>query len=211
MKNATRPGCGRRRSWCPRWLRPAAAGLPGLLLALASGHLVLVRAQTPDRPTLSIAPTIAAASAAQVPFPIRVGRGPPGSFVRVRGLPLSAALSEGHAIARDAWVVPLNILPNLKITLPATVTSKADMVVELVGRDGTVLVEAKATLLIAATAPTPAPGSDARERAQRFVQKGNERLAEGLVAPARLLFERAADLGLAEAAWRWRRPTIRPS
>ena len=30
--------------------------------------------------------------------------------------------------------------------------------------------------------------------------KGEEQLAQGLVAPARLLFERAADLGLAQAA-----------
>jgi hypothetical protein len=39
-----------------------------------------------------------------------------------------------------------------------------------------------------------------RERALRLKQKGDEQLAQGLIAPARLLYERAADLGLAEAA-----------
>jgi TPR repeat protein len=32
------------------------------------------------------------------------------------------------------------------------------------------------------------------------LKKGEEQWAQGLVAPARLLFERAADLGLAQAA-----------
>jgi TPR repeat protein len=32
------------------------------------------------------------------------------------------------------------------------------------------------------------------------LQKGNEQLAQGLVAPARQLYERAADMGLAQAA-----------
>jgi TPR repeat protein len=68
--------------------------------------------------------------------------------------------------------------------------------VTLVGADGTVLLEARAALLIAA--PQPAV-SETRERALRFLRKGNEMLAEGQVAPARPLFERGADLGLAEA------------
>lgn len=39
-----------------------------------------------------------------------------------------------------------------------------------------------------------------RERALRLLQRGHEQLAQGLIAPARLLYERAADLGLAQAA-----------
>jgi len=34
----------------------------------------------------------------------------------------------------------------------------------------------------------------------KLMQKGDEQLAQGLVAPARLLYERAADLGFAPAA-----------
>jgi hypothetical protein len=48
--------------------------------------------------------------------------------------------------------------------------------------------------------PPPAIQHEDRERALRLKQKGDEQLAEGLVAPARLLYEKAADLGLAEAA-----------
>jgi len=43
-----------------------------------------------------------------------------------------------------------------------------------------------------------------RERALRLVKKGDEQLAEGNIAAARLFYERAADAGLAEAPWRWR-------
>jgi TPR repeat protein len=38
------------------------------------------------------------------------------------------------------------------------------------------------------------------ERALEFMAKGNAHLADGRVAPARLFFERAADMGLAQAA-----------
>lgn len=39
-----------------------------------------------------------------------------------------------------------------------------------------------------------------RERAQRLMKKGDEELEDGRVAPARLLYERAADMGLPQAA-----------
>jgi hypothetical protein len=210
VKHPGRSGRSGRPHRCAARIGAAAAGLVGLalVLAVATG----VHAQAPERPSITVAATISAQPAAQVPFPIRVGKGPQGSFVRVRKLPLSAALSEGYAIARDAWVVPLNVLSNLKITLPATASGKAQMVVELVALDGTVLVEAKSILMVRAPSESrdtaedkgqdkaQDKGPDARERAQRFLQKGNEVLGQGQVAPARLLFERAADLGLGEAA-----------
>lgn len=49
-----------------------------------------------------------------------------------------------------------------------------------------------------ARGPTLTP--DERERALRLVKRGNEQLAEGGVAQARLFYERAAEAGLAEGA-----------
>jgi hypothetical protein len=53
-------------------------------------------------------------------------------------------------------------------------------------------------------APPPVPEptilSEVRERALKLKEKGDDQLAQGLVAPARLLYERAAELGLAQAA-----------
>jgi TPR repeat protein len=39
-----------------------------------------------------------------------------------------------------------------------------------------------------------------RETALKFLRRGNEELSEGRIAPARLLYERAAEMGLAQAA-----------
>ena len=50
--------------------------------------------------------------------------------------------------------------------------------------------------------PEPAPAilREDRERALKLKQKGDEQLTQGLIAPARLLYDRAADLGLTQAA-----------
>ncbi|HEX5957130.1 MAG TPA: hypothetical protein VFY92_00550 [Hyphomicrobiaceae bacterium] len=54
----------------------------------------------------------------------------------------------------------------------------------------------------AATASESIPVLDtaSRERALRYLKRGDEELAEGRIAPARLLYERAAEMGLAQAA-----------
>jgi hypothetical protein len=52
----------------------------------------------------------------------------------------------------------------------------------------------------AKAAPPPVLDPTSRETALKFLRRGNEELAEGRVAPARLLYERAAEMGLAQAA-----------
>jgi len=188
-------------------------------------------------PTIEVANTIHAEPATVIPFPIRVGPAraiPRNSFVRVRGLPPMAALTEGYSIGPGSWAVPLQALADLKVTLPVATGGPANVTVSLVAVDGKVLAEVRTTLVVSsplrstrppppeAPAPPfatgaqpagrPEPGPPAaspsavavtpadRERALQLLKKGEEQLAQGLVAPARLLFERAADLGLAEAA-----------
>jgi hypothetical protein len=215
----------------PKWSSPgntiAAALRVAAIVALTNVVVICqpgpANAQSTDRPTISIAATISAETATQVPFPIRVaptGAVPRGSFVRVRGVPPTAALSEGHSIAPGSWAIPLQALGDLKITLPATAEGRADVLVSLVAVDGSVVAEVKSTLIVApprspAGAPLPAPADhsgpaarvavpailpEERERALKLMKKGDEQLAQGLVAPARLLYERAADLGFAPAA-----------
>lgn len=232
MNDATQPGRSRRRSTIiPSASRPrAGARLVSMALAL------LVQgpadAQAPDRPTIAIAAAITAEPATQISFPIRIGPVssiPRNSFVRVRGLPQMASLSEGHSIGPGSWAIPLGALPDLKITIPVSGAGKTDVYVTLVAVDGTVLVEVKTMLIVApptsARAPTEAPATAApmailgpearpqpppaappvmqpedREPALKLLKKGDEQLADGRVGPARLLYERAADMGLAQAA-----------
>lgn len=195
------------------------------------------------RPTVSVSPTIAAEAASQMPLEIRAGPPealPKGAFVRVRGLPAMAALSEGHSIAPGSWAIPITALPNLKITLPVAASGKSEIFITLVAIDGAVLGETTSTLVVSAAAAPPdnqqnkksppsilragaplqpapeqaqplsqvPPSSPAapklapadRDRALRLMKKAEEQLAEGGIAQARLLYERAAEAGLPEGA-----------
>ena len=113
---------------------------------------VTARAQSSTRPAITVAATIPAEPASQVALPIRIGPPeavPRNSFVRLRGLPPTAALSEGHSIAPGAWAVALAALPDLKVVLPSGVTGRPEIAIALVAIDGSVLAEARSTLAIA--------------------------------------------------------------
>ena len=205
----------------------AAAALLSVVLVLACA--VPLAAQ--QAPTVGIAGSITVPAPSQTPLGITVGPLdgiPRNSFVRLRGLPPMAALSEGHSIAPGAWAVSIAALPSLKLTVPASAGGRMEILVTLVSVDGLVLAEARSVLQIGpqqpgaptsatvlrATTPTPpAPGAtpkppagppsmtpDDRERALRLLKRGQNELSDANLSAARLFFERAADAGLAEAA-----------
>jgi hypothetical protein len=216
-----------------------------VLAALLAFPSSAALAQGSQRPSITVAATISADAAGQVDFPIRISpieAIPRNSFVRVRGLPHMAALSDGHSIAPGSWAVPITALSTLKMRLPPGAAGRSDISVTLVAVDGTVLGEARSILVVSVPRPDagqarqavpsqpltilragtpqlaperggeaagPAPketpqgpvlSPEARQRALRFVERGEEQLREGNVAQARLLFERAADAGLAQGA-----------
>jgi len=216
-----------------------------LLAALSISILVtdIALAQT-SRPTITVTAVVPAEPATQAPLVIRIGPSdavPKGSFIRIRGLPPTVALSDGHSIAPGSWAVPIAALPGLKITLPAGAAGKSEISITLVGSDGSILAEAKSVLVVAAfsapdsrtqnkiepppisilragvplqppsetmeraAAPIPPERQEKltpeqRERALRLVKRGDEQLTEGGIAQARLLYERAAEAGLAQGA-----------
>lgn len=194
-------------------------------------------------PNIVVATPLHIEPPAQVALPIQLwplSAVPPGCFIRLRGLPSTAALSDGHSIAPGAWAVPIAALAKLEIVLPEGATGRSELTITLVSADGSALAEATATLVVAArpaqaatttiapstttiapttaptaavtlrpppptppmAAPSPAPllSPDARDRALRLIKKGDEQLTEGGIAQARLLYERAADAGLAQGA-----------
>ena len=139
----------RNRVW--RLLAPAAQPAAFALLTGLTLGLVPTAVSAQSAPAISVPATITAEAASQAPLAIRIDPSnaiPRNSFVRLRGLPSMAALTEGHSIAPGAWAVPLAALPNLKITLPAGAAGKSEFVVTLVGADGAVLAAAKSTLVI---------------------------------------------------------------
>ena len=178
----------------------------------------LARAQQPQRLSVTVASVVRVESASRVRLPIQVGPPdalPKNSFIRIRGLPQAAALSEGHAIAPGAWAVPLTSLRTLDVILPAGVQGDSNIVIGLVSADGDILAEAKAVLAVSPSSPPPAarqasppigarsavlPPSAERERALGLHTKGVEQLERGNVYAARKFFERAAEAGLAQSA-----------
>ena len=114
----------------------------GALAAFAS--LEQVSAQGVE-PRINVAATIVAEPAAQTPMSIQVGPRdalPSNSFIRVRGLPPSVSLTEGHVISPGSWAIPLFGLPTLKANIPAGVLGRTEVTISLVAVDGRVIAEA---------------------------------------------------------------------
>lgn len=201
----------------------AAACLLAGLLAVTS----LLHAQSTAGPTVRIAATLNLRAAAETAIPIETGPAtmlPRGSIVRVQGLPPMAALSAGYSIGPGSWAIPVGQHVGLKITLPGAASGTADILVTVVASDGTVLAEARSHLIVdpkadtvpaavlkaltpqaappsePAAAPAPTLSAQDRERALRLMKRGDEHLAQGGIAQARLFYERAADAGLALGA-----------
>jgi hypothetical protein len=174
---------------------------------------------------------VVAEPASRRPLPVSIGPGeaPRHSYLRVRGLPPAVALSEGYIIAPGVWAVPLNTLGNLQMNVPTGLAGDSELTVSLVSEGGALLGETKTTLVIRAAAsaapkaaPPPPPVSaerrsapdgratgttapvltpEDRERAERYVARGERDLLDGNIALARQFFLRAAEAGLARGAF----------
>jgi hypothetical protein len=181
------------------------------------------QAQQTEQINLEVAAVTNAAPASRVRLPIQV-RAREGlvknAFIRIRGLPATAALSEGYAIAPGAWAVPLNALASLMLIVPVGLEGNSEVVIALVNVEGSILAEATTTLAVAraaapppvVAAPTAPPNSTTRalsapqlapadrQRAQSLHAKGEEQLGRGNIYAARQFFERAAEIGLGDSA-----------
>jgi hypothetical protein len=182
-------------------------------------NLQLAQTSGSSQPRIAVLATVVAEPSSQMPLQIKVSPTesiPRNSFLRLRGLPPTASLSEGHSIAPGSWAVPLNGLPRLTLNLPAAVSGKSELLISLVGEDGTLLAEARVSLVIQ-SAPPPAAEKDAkfaepprpqapvmtpadRENAEKLLARGERDLEQGNIAQARQFFQRAAQAGLARAA-----------
>ena len=184
--------------------------------------LQLAQGSGAPAPRIAVISNMTAEPSSQMPLQIKVAPSdaiPKNSFLRLRGLPPTASLSEGHSIAPGAWAIPLNGLPRLTLNLPASVTGKSELLISLVGEDGTLLAEARVSLVIQspnpggkgpkvgdkatepASPPAPARTPADREAAEKLVSRGERDLAQGNVAQARQFFLRAAQAGLARGAF----------
>jgi TPR repeat protein len=131
----------------------------GILVALAGPA---AGQQAKPAVTLTVAPLILAEPGAETPLAIVVTPAegvPKNSFLRLRGLPPAASLSEGHAISAGSWAVPLASLPNLKVQTPVAAQGRTEVSIALMAIDGATLAEAKTSLMVAAAAMLAPPAT----------------------------------------------------
>ena len=229
------------RALSPCSARRAAASALLCVVGLAQASSVVsaqeVNAYRPargdrgDAVRIIVAPTLVAEPSKRTRLPIQIASAsnlPSKSFVRLRGLPAAASLSEGYAIAAGVWAVPLSALPVLEIYVPVGVTRRSELTISLVSLDGPLLAEAQVLLSITEAAapqsenmtvtpdprqiaalaaptrpntpPIPALAPEERARAQKLITRGEHDLNAGNVALARNFFLRAAEAGLAQGA-----------
>ncbi|RTL65615.1 MAG: hypothetical protein EKK41_19890 [Hyphomicrobiales bacterium] len=201
-------------------------------LAAAFAAIAILMACMPARAqeiTLAVPKVMAVEAPSQTPMAIAISPAqavPRNAFLRLRGLPPTAALTEGYAIGPGSWAVALSALGNLKISVPMGTEGRSDVTISLVSVDGVVLAETQTALMVGrmpqaasgtppsatimrttplAVPPPPPPmrpalTPDEHERATRLLKRGQDHLKDANVSEARLFFEKAADAGLAEAA-----------
>ncbi len=132
----------------------------------AESYEVLRLAQ--NAPVLHVARVFVMEPGTEIPLPIQVEAMPRNSFLRLRGLPSNATLSEGHQIGPGAWAVPLVSLPNIRVRVPRESTGRFEVSISAVNVAGDILSEIKTTLVVASSssllaglseqpAETPAP------------------------------------------------------
>ena len=147
---------------------------PSLVIAVFSalaalGPLPSANAQREDQPHISVSPAIAAPAGSQISLAIQIGPPevlPKSSFVSVRGLPPGVSLTEGRRVAPGSWAIPLVGLPTLKAKIAADISGRAEIVISLIGMDGSLLAEARTVLVVESAAMLPSQEKAPPEPAQ---------------------------------------------
>src|SRR3990170_4377218 len=126
---------------------------------------------------------------------------PPRSVIAIRAMPEGAAFSQGRPYGDREWNLRPDEIGDLRLKLPKTASGSADLRVELMAADGTILASASTRLDIA---PDPRTAlilrSDESGRVADLIAHGQKMIDVGYFAGARAYFKRAAEAGSGDAA-----------
>lgn len=139
-----------------------SVGLVAVVVAILGSPAGSVSAADRENAAVQMAGVTVALPGSQAALPITITpttAAPPKSYIRIRGLPSTVTLTEGHNIAAGVWAVPLISLPNLAVRIPDGLSGKADIRASLVSIDGEVLSEAHTSLVIGSTALLSGPSA----------------------------------------------------
>jgi phosphate transport system substrate-binding protein len=137
-------------------------------------------AQVPELPTIEVVQVLVVEPGTDAPLSLQLKSSrplPAQSFIRIRGLPPAASLSEGYFVRSGVWAVPLPSLSTVRITVPAAQAGRSELTVSLVALDNTIIAEARTTLVVGAASLFPPPTSPPAPA------KGATAAATGKVAP----------------------------
>jgi hypothetical protein len=156
---------------------------------------------------------------------------PPRSVIVIRGMPQGVKLNGGSPFGPGVWVVPAAQLTSVRLQVPPDIRVGGVLTLALTTLEGTALAEAHVTLLAAQagqetvlnSAAAPVAAYDAPDTATRadlkggdtpphlaperraemlmLLDKGRESFQLGNILHARQFYLRAAENGLAEAAF----------
>jgi hypothetical protein len=158
---------------------------------------------TPPVPHIVVAPSPTRPGEEPFALGVALDGAVKGAIVVLTGLPAGATLSSGRATGADTWQLSAGELDNALIRPPRGFAESMDILAELRLGDGTV-VERHSLHFERTPAPQlprwqAARQLDADELAM-LIRRGEEFIATGDLAAARLMLQRAAEGGAARAA-----------
>jgi hypothetical protein len=126
---------------------------------------------------------------------------PARSVIAIRAMPEGATFSQGRPYGATEWSLRPDEIGDLRLHLPKAASGGADLRVELMAVDGTILASAATRLDVA---PDPRSAlilrSDESGRIDDLMAHGQKMIDVGYLAGARAYFKRAAEAGSGEAA-----------
>jgi hypothetical protein len=141
-----------------------------------------------------------AGKASRLPLRIEPDEARRDTFILVlSGLPAASTLTGASKLSSDSWLLAGDAVSQLEITVPEWSTSLLEIDVELRRTNGVMAARTKAWVFV----PPPASPEKAKldETAVKdLTQRAEQLLARGDVVAARMLYERAADMGSGQAA-----------
>lgn len=135
-----------------RYWTVAIALTAGCVAVSMAPARLAVHAQDTTKPVVRVASVLVVEPEVDTSLGIEVSPGeqiPPRSFLRIRGLPQAAKLSDGHVISPGVWAVPLTAVGTLRMRAPLASSGRADLSLALVTVDGGVIAEARTSLVVA--------------------------------------------------------------
>ena len=185
---------------------PPDSPAPARVAQAVRSQSAVTDAPSTQEPRLRMPARLTATAGQTAPLPLEVDVSAPiaaSQVIIVKGLPVSATLSKGNALATGDWSLSAADAKGLAMTLPASATGRHQLAIELRSSDGATVTSVKATLEIAA-GPARVTMSDAVRPPEtttlEWLAEAKRLMNAGHIASSRLLLERASDAGLGEAA-----------